>query len=366
MEKANTNNDMVVPPDRLRLKDVMVRYGSFLALDNINLVIRPGEFLSLLGPSGSGKSTILNVINGAAQPDAGSVLIDGRDVTDVPARDRGLGMVFQNYALLPHMNVFDNIAFPLRVRKWPADRIRHAVADILRRMGLEGFAHRKPRELSGGQQQRVGIARCLVYSPSIILMDEPLGALDKNMREQMQDEIKTLHHATGATFLYVTHDQEEALNLSDRICLMNRGRIEQIGSPQEMYFRPVSEFAATFLGESNILSGCLAGKDLFQSDCGLSIHVEGRPDIAVGGAARLLLRPEHIMCVTPSADMPNRFVFIVENVNFVGGFIRVTVRGRGGGRLQFKARAHNDYANLQVDSEIHLGWLPSDTVLLPA
>ncbi|WP_207303432.1 ABC transporter ATP-binding protein [Komagataeibacter xylinus] len=357
---------MVAPPDRLRLQDVMVRYGDFLALDNINLAIRPGEFVSLLGPSGSGKSTILNVINGAAHPDGGRVFIDGRDVTAVPARERGLGMVFQNYALLPHMNVFDNIAFPLRIRHWPAERIRQAVTDILHRMGLEGFAHRKPRELSGGQQQRVGIARCLVYSPSIILMDEPLGALDKNMREQMQDEIKALHRATGATFVYVTHDQEEALNLSDRICLMNRGRIEQIGTPQEMYFTPVSEFTATFLGESNILAGRLVAENLFRSECGLSIHVVGRPDIPVGSHAKLLVRPEHVMCVAPAADIPNRFACIVENVNFVGGFIRVAVRGQGGGRLQFKTRAHNDYASLQIDSEIHLGWLASDTVLLPA
>ena len=366
MEQVGANKDVAIPPDRLRLQNIMVRYGNYTALDNIDLVVRPGEFLSLLGPSGSGKSTILNVINGAARPDSGAVLIDGRNVTDTPARDRGLGMVFQNYALLPHMNVFENIAFPLRIRKWSAARIEQAVAAILVRMGLEGFARRKPQELSGGQQQRVGIARCLVYSPNIILMDEPLGALDKNMREQMQDEIKTLHRATGATFVYVTHDQEEALNLSDRICLMNRGRIEQIGSPQEMYFTPVSEFAATFLGEANILAGQLVTPTLFRSDCGMSIHVQGKAGIAVGGPARLLLRPEHIMQLDPSVDTPNRFVFTVKSVNFVGGFIRVLVHGRNNVQLQFKARAHSHYAALQEESEIHLGWLPSDTILLPA
>lgn len=209
-----------------------------------------GEFLTLLGPSGSGKSTILNLISGATGVTSGRIFIDGRDVTEVPARERGIGMVFQNYALMPHMNVFDNVAYPLKIRRFPKAEIADKVRDVLARVGLTSFEARKPRQLSGGQQQRVGIARCIVYSPKIILMDEPLGALDKNMRDQMQEEIKRLHTELGTTIVYVTHDQEEALNLSDTVCLMESGRVAQIGPPEELYFSPANTFAAQFIGRS--------------------------------------------------------------------------------------------------------------------
>ena len=240
---------------KILLDKVTKRFGGFLALDDVTLGVKQGEFLTLLGPSGSGKTTILNMICGALLPSEGRLLIDGNDVTDKPARERGLGMVFQNYALLPHMSVFDNVAFPLRVRGWSKQRIGEAVRSVLDRVSLTAFADRKPRQLSGGQQQRVGIARCLVYSPDIILMDEPLGALDKNLRDQMQEEIKSLHLELSTTIIYVTHDQEEALNMSDRICLMQRGRIEQLGTPEQMYFEPRTAFVAEFIGESNLFPG---------------------------------------------------------------------------------------------------------------
>ncbi len=213
----------------IALNGISKTYGSVTALHPTDLSVDKGEFLTLLGPSGSGKTSLLNLIAGATAPTTGAILLDGRNITQMPPRERGIGMVFQNYALMPHMTVFDNVAYPLRVRREPTSTIRAKVTEALERVGLRGFEDRKPRQLSGGQQQRVGIARCVVYSPAIIMMDEPLGALDKNLREQMQGEIKRLHNELGTTIIYVTHDQEEALNMSDRICLMSAGRIAQLG-----------------------------------------------------------------------------------------------------------------------------------------
>ena len=246
---------------KIRLEAVAKTYDGTVALHDTSLQVIDGEFVTLLGPSGSGKTTILNMIAGMATPSSGRVHIDGRDVTDLPPSKRELGMVFQHYALMPHMTVFENIAFPLRVRKWRQADIDRRVHEILEIVRLPGIAGRKPRELSGGQQQRVAIARCLAYRPSIILMDEPLGALDKKLREELQLELKRVHVEMGITILYVTHDQEEALTMSDRIVLMNKGRIEQTGTPKEMYLRPNSHFAATFLGDSNILEGRLVHRD---------------------------------------------------------------------------------------------------------
>ncbi|MBE2274854.1 MAG: ATP-binding cassette domain-containing protein, partial [Rhodobacteraceae bacterium] len=222
------------PEDMVRLDRITKRYGVFTALHETELAVRKGEFLTLLGPSGSGKTTLLNAIAGMAIPTSGKVWIDGRDMTVLPPEKRGIGMVFQSYALMPHMTVFDNIAYPLKVRKVAKDEIRRRVTEVLEMVRLPNLALRKPKELSGGQQQRVSIARCLVYNPSLILMDEPLGALDKKLREQMQLEIKRLHVELGITMIYVTHDQEEALNMSDRIMLMNGGRVEQLGSPHDL------------------------------------------------------------------------------------------------------------------------------------
>ena len=217
------------------------------------LTSREGEFLTLLGPSGSGKTTLLSLIAGLAHADEGQVLIDGTDVTYSAPYERDIGLVFQNYALFPHMTVEENIAFPLQMRKLGTAEARRKVAEVLEIVRLPHVAKRFPRELSGGQQQRIALARCMVYRPAIILMDEPLGALDKKLREQMQLEIKRIHRELGATVVYVTHDQEEAMTMSDRICLMNAGRIEQLGTPGDLYFRPRSLFVADFLGESNLL-----------------------------------------------------------------------------------------------------------------
>ncbi|AWJ82279.1 polyamine ABC transporter ATP-binding protein (plasmid) [Azospirillum sp. TSH58] len=240
---------------KLLVDGLTKRYGAITALEPTRLEVPAGEFLTLLGPSGSGKTTLLQMICGLVEPSGGRILIDGQDETRTPVHKRDIGLVFQHYALFPHLTVAENIGFPLRMRGVaPADLARR-VKEALEMVHLGHLAARFPKELSGGQQQRVALARCFVYQPSVILMDEPLGALDKKLREHMQYEIKRLHRETGATIIYVTHDQEEALAMSDRICLMNHARIEQLGTPHDIYARPKTAFAADFIGVSNIFRG---------------------------------------------------------------------------------------------------------------
>ncbi len=239
---------------KLRTLNVRKTYGTVVALEAASIEMNEGEFLTLLGPSGSGKTTLLMAIAGINNPDSGEIWIDDKLATYLPPFKRDLGMVFQNYALFPHMTIFDNIAFPLRMRKMDMKLIRKEIARVLEIVELGHVAKRYPRELSGGQQQRIALARCIVYKPSIILMDEPLGALDKKLRGTLQREIKQLHENLGITVLYVTHDQEEAMVMSDRICVMNDGRIDQIGTPNELYFHPSTVFSADFLGESNLFN----------------------------------------------------------------------------------------------------------------
>src|SRR5689334_8013486 len=237
------------------LRGVTKRYGEERVVDDVSLAIRPGEFFTFLGPSGSGKTTTLMMIAGFAGVDGGSIAVDGADVSALEPQRRGFGMVFQNYAIFPHLNVFENVAFPLRARRRPDQAIRERVTWALELVQLGSFADRFARQLSGGQQQRVAIARAIVFEPHIVLMDEPLGALDKNLRYDMQVEIKEIQRRLGMTVVYVTHDQEEAMNMSDRIAIMNRGRIAQIGAPSEVYERPANAFVGRFLGEANILEG---------------------------------------------------------------------------------------------------------------
>lgn len=247
--KAGTGESKIV------LEGLSKRYGTFTALEPISLTVEEGEFLTLLGPSGSGKTTLLQMISGLVDPTAGRLLVNGEDWTHRPVNQRGMGMVFQHYALFPHMTVAENVSFPLEMRKLPARDVSAQVEETLRKVQLDSFAHRFPRELSGGQQQRVALARCFVFRPKVILMDEPLGALDKALREHMQLEIRRLHKEYGTTVIYVTHDQEEALVMSDRICVMNHARIEQLGAPHQIYSDPETVFAAGFIGHSNVLKG---------------------------------------------------------------------------------------------------------------
>jgi putative spermidine/putrescine transport system ATP-binding protein len=349
--------------EKIVLDNLVKRYGEVLALDNVSLSVRPGEFLTLLGPSGSGKTTLLNMICGAVLPTEGRLLIDGTDFTYAAVRDRSLGMVFQNYALLPHMTVFDNVAFPLRIRKRDRAEIDRAVHSVLERVGLSGLAQRKPRELSGGQQQRVGIARCLVYSPSIILMDEPLGALDKKLREQLQEEIKRLHVELSTTIIYVTHDQEEALNLSDRICLMDRGRIEQLGTPEELYFEPRTVFTADFVGESNLFKGTLVDTGTFRTKTGRPVKIADARGVTSQREATLLVRPEKI--TTHGIDgEPNRATCIVETVSFVGGSTRITARSEDGMQFLLKAVSSRSESQIQVGANIDISWSAADSIVL--
>ena len=327
--------------EMVRLERCTKRYGGVTALAEIDLAIAKGEFVTLLGPSGSGKTTLLNLIAGMVAPSTGRIFIDGKDATELPPSGRGLGMVFQNYALMPHMTVFDNIAFPLRVRKLPRAEIRRKVAEVLEIVQLPQVAGRKPRELSGGQQQRISLARCIVYNPAIILMDEPLGALDKKLREDMQLEIKRLHRELGITMLYVTHDQEEALVMSDRIVLLTGGRVAQIGTPDELYHRPRSRFVADFLGQSNLLDGrveehgppvCVRTAD------GLRLRSEPLPSepaptFQIGESVSVMVRPENVTIETrsePLGEVENTVDGTVAESITLGGVVRHYVTGQGG------------------------------------
>jgi putative spermidine/putrescine transport system ATP-binding protein len=278
----------------ISLRSVTKRYGSKAVVDDIDLIIEPGEFMTLLGPSGSGKTTTLNMIAGFASVTEGLLHIHGKPVAKLPAHKRDIGMVFQNYALFPHKTVAENIAYPLQRRKISKDRQRTMIADALGMVRMGDFGDRYPAELSGGQQQRVALARALVYKPRVLLMDEPLGALDKKLREWLQAEIKRIHKEVRSTFVYVTHDQEEALSMSDRIAVFNNGKIEQVGTPVSLYERPETLFVGRFLGESTVLAGREAG--LTESGTivdfeGHQVHADGRnqsSDLAI------LIRPENI------------------------------------------------------------------------
>ncbi|MFT5112846.1 MAG: putative spermidine/putrescine transport system ATP-binding protein [Parasphingorhabdus sp.] len=306
---------------KLKTRDVRKTYGSVIALHGTSIDLAEGEFLTLLGPSGSGKTTLLMAIAGLNDPDSGEIWIDDNLITYAPPHQRGLGMVFQNYALFPHLSVYENIAFPLRMRKESETVIDEKVHKVLNTVELPGVGDRLPSELSGGQQQRIALARCFVYEPSIILMDEPLGALDKKLRDSLQREIKHLHEGLGITVLYVTHDQEEAMVMSDRICLMNGGRIEQIGSPHDLYFRPQSIFAADFLGESNLLAASVQSSDadnvvLERPDGGKIVGVPGTP-LVTGQSARFMVRPENLS-LTANPDYENNATGTLKEIIMIG------------------------------------------------
>lgn len=349
----------------VRLEAVEKSYGAVRALSATSLEIAKGEFLTLLGPSGSGKTTILNLISGSVTASAGAIWIGGRNVTSMPPNQRELGMVFQNYALMPHMTVFENIAFPLRVRKLPEAEIRRKVDEVLDVIRLAGYGGRKPKELSGGQQQRIAIARCLVYNPDLILMDEPLGALDKKLRDQLQLEIKRIHQTLGVTLLYVTHDQSEALVLSDRICLMNGGRIEQLGTPDDLYFRPRTIFAADFLGESNILDASLEadGGTARISTAG-GLVVEGVPSDSKAGSAKIMIRPESLTIDTDDGDARSGVRGVVEDTILTGGVIDIRLRLKDGSLISVRQLTRRDFRSIQHGQTLSVSVKPGDVVVL--
>jgi putative spermidine/putrescine transport system ATP-binding protein len=285
-------------PVLVSIRNLVKRFGLATAVDDVSLDVGEGEFLTFLGSSGSGKTTTLFIVAGFEDPSAGDVLIDGRSVLRVPPNERNIGMVFQRYTLFPHMTVAENVAFPLSVRRRPRAEIDRAVEEILALVRLESFAGRKPGQLSGGQQQRVALARALVYRPRILLMDEPLAALDKKLREDIQQEIRRIHRDLGVTILYVTHDQEEALRLSDRIAVFSNGKIVQVGTGADLYERPADEFVAGFVGNSNFLWGKAeaVAKDrvAVRLEDGTVVHGRPRQPIARGASVKLMIRPERL------------------------------------------------------------------------
>jgi putative spermidine/putrescine transport system ATP-binding protein len=311
---------------KLHVRGISKSYGTSMVLKPLELKVFAGELLAVLGPSGSGKTTLLQIICGLVEPSGGRLVIDGNDETDNPADKRDIGVVFQNYALFPHLTVRENVAFPLQMRRASKGEIRARVEAALAMVGLSNFAERFPLELSGGQQQRVALARCFVYRPSLILMDESLSALDKKLRDSMRIEIKRLHRETGATIIFVTHDQEEALALSDRICLMNDGHIEQLGTPEDIYERPANTFVADFIGASNLIFGTITADGRMESAEGV-LPLPGNCAARAGQQVALVVRPEKLLlCNSDDGNLSGR----VEESIYAGAETRLLVRLPGG------------------------------------
>jgi putative spermidine/putrescine transport system ATP-binding protein len=321
-------------PPLVTLLGVSKFYGRSVAVNNVSLEIFEGEFVTLLGPSGSGKTTTLMLIAGFEQPTSGEIRIRGASVLGRAPEQRDIGMVFQSYALFPHMTVFDNVAFPLRTRRRPAAEIVERVTQALAAVRMSGFAERHPRHLSGGQQQRVAVARAIVYRPSLLLMDEPLGALDKKLREEMQGELKALQRTLGVTTLYVTHDQQEAFALSDRIAIMNVGDLVQVGSPLALYEHPATDFVAGFLGDVNSLDGVVcetdAGLARIEVAEGFQVSTAGGPAVGTGKRVRLCIRPERLEITAAPATGRNCWRGRVRDAVFRGEVVRYGVELRPG------------------------------------
>jgi spermidine/putrescine ABC transporter ATP-binding subunit len=323
----------------LRIERLSKAYGSSRVLDDVSFAVDAGQFFTLLGPSGSGKTTILKIVAGFVPQDAGEVHAGDRELSQEPPYRRDVGLVFQNYALFPHMTVAANVGFPLRMRKVPRPEAERRVREAIEIVRLAGFEARYPRQLSGGQQQRVALARTLVFDPAVVLMDEPLGALDRKLREHMQVEIKQIQRRLGVTVVYVTHDQEEALTLSDRIGVMHRGRLEQVGSPEDLYERPRTRFVADFIGESNFLSGRVLGADAsgvaFETARGGKLRAAAGPGTAAGPAV-LFVRPEKIALAAEAGEGLNAAAGTVRDAVFVGESCRYQVELDTGDRLTVK------------------------------
>ena len=338
--------------------------GKVLVVKDLQLDIAEGEFITMLGPSGSGKTTCLMMLAGFETPTHGEILLDGNIISNIPPHKRGIGMVFQNYALFPHMTVYENLAFPLRVRKVEKDEIDKKVDKALSMVSLNGFETRMPAQLSGGQQQRVAVARALVFDPAVVLMDEPLGALDKNLRESMQYEIKHIHESIGVTVVYVTHDQGEALTMSNRIAVFNDGKVQQISSPDVLYEKPNSSFVAQFIGENNQLKGKV--KSINGENC--IITTESGDDIQAlkvnvnnnGDSSLVSLRPERV-AINSSENFENNFEAKVKELIYLGDHIRSRVEVCGND--QFIVKIPNSYkgANLKEGATVKLSWKASDS-----
>ena len=340
----------------IQIEQVTKRFGSFTAVENVTLHVRAGEFLTLLGPSGCGKTTLLRMLSGFETPTAGLIRIGGEDVTHLPPYRRNVNQVFQSYALFPHLTVRENVGFGLRMQKTPAPEAERRVAEVIELVALKGFEARKPHELSGGQRQRVALARALVPRPQVLLLDEPLSALDAKLRAQMRIELKRLQQHLGITFVFVTHDQDEALMLSDRIAVMNHGRIEQLGTPSEVYHQPATAFVADFIGEANLLEAELvesSGHVRARLSGGIEVQLGGGRRAAVagqGGNVSVSIRPEKVHVSKTPPGVANSFPARVVEELFQGASDRLKLELAGG--LQLTAVVANESAHRE---SIHVG-----------
>ena len=353
--------------EHLRLQALSKAFGDVEAVRGVDLSVSRGEFLTLLGPSGCGKTTTLRMVAGFEAPTSGNILLHGNDITNEPPNSRPINTVFQHYALFPHLSVEENVAFGLWMRGVGAAERRQRAAEALRAVALPGFEHRRPRQLSGGQQQRVALARALVNRPEILLLDEPLGALDRKLRRQMQLELRALHREVGISFLYVTHDQEEALAMSDRVAVMNAGRIEQIGSPREIYEQPGSRFVADFIGETNLLEGRVVGIDGERVQVSLgphTLHALGEGCVT-GTQIALSIRPEHwTLAEGASGGERNHFSGRVRESVYAGSVLRQVVELEGG--ITVVTTRPGNLAGEPAGSAVTLTIDPADVVVLPA
>ena len=333
--------------------------GKVLVVKDLNLDIAEGEFITMLGPSGSGKTTCLMMLAGFETPTNGEIYLDGNPISNIPPHKRGIGMVFQNYALFPHMTVYENLAFPLKVRKFSKDETDKKVEKALSMVSLSGFGSRMPGQLSGGQQQRVAVARALVFDPAVVLMDEPLGALDKNLRESMQYEIKHIHESIGVTVVYVTHDQSEALTMSNRIAVFNDGKVQQLSSPDKLYEEPVNSFVAEFIGENNTFQGEVA--DISGKKCKIKLN-SGDEILAnpirvksKGEKSIVSLRPERAI-IDPDDKMDNKFTGKIEEVIYHGDHTRVRLNLLDNHEFILKVPNSSARMDIKLGNQIKIGW----------
>ncbi len=353
---------------RIQLQNLSKFYGDVGASRDLGLDIQPGEFLTLLGPSGSGKTTALMMIAGFVIPTSGDIQVNGRSIVQVPVHKRNIGMVFQNYALFPHLSVAQNVAFPLEMRKIPKAEIKDMVSKALGLVRLGAFGDRRPKQLSGGQQQRVALARALVFNPNVLLLDEPLGALDAKLREEMKIEIKQLHKNIGATILFVTHDQEEALTLSDRIAVFNEGVIVQVGTPDELYHLPSNRFVADFIGETNLLTGKVKASE------GQSCHMELAGGFEITGNLRdgfdapknwatYTLRLEKITVGGGADECTNTLIGKVKEFLFIGDSTKYVISLAPGWDIKVKL-PETGKPRHTVGTQVKVGWNESDMLLV--
>ena len=351
------------------LQSLTKKFGKVVAVDEISLHVDEGEFLTLLGPSGSGKTTTLMMIAGFELPTAGKIFIRGKDVMMVPPHERNIGMVFQNYALFPHMTVSNNVAFPLKMRKLSKKEITQRVGRVLEIVKLPGFENRLPRQLSGGQQQRVALARALIYDPPLLLMDEPLGALDKKLREHMQIEIRNLQRELIITSLYVTHDQQEALTMSDRVAVFDQGKIQQVGTPDELYEKPSNPFVADFIGESNFIAGHIIGLEddsaiMTSEDREIEIPCPRTSGLVMEQKVQLIIRPEKIRFVEPSFNPLVRVDGVVEELIYSGEVRRYTIRISHEQTIDLKQQIIHGVKAFRKGDRVSVGWSLEDSKIL--